>query len=423
MGIDQNAAKMQADAKAKAVAVDAARLKAAAIASAKTTTTGGGSGGGATSSTKTGTAYLNNLAAGKNPDGSAATAGNIAWAKAQGGNAANVIKPATTVIPGGSPVINPGVVQKPGTLTPGVVNSANPAGLMGAAQLAKLYGITTDRNTIQGIYDQATNAQFALQEKQQQQINNQFYDQMFASGETAKDLVRKSNAAAVATGASRGMAAAQEMSAMLMNSKDNAAGATLNAQNSSLLGDKKTAALAQNVMNALTAAQTAGMGLAGVDMNKYAADTQYGVGALDSNSRNYTADQGLVGTNNMAAANIEAARIAGEANVKAAGVSASAYAGGSYGGGTSSSGNPAADFKNYFANGDDQSAAIVLMQMSGGSLNMPDALKQVQQMRASALLTDKQKAGGASRNTNPNAIVTPTGTYYLSAGMPGYVKP
>jgi len=244
-------------------------------------------------------------------------------------------------------------------MIPGVTPSQNPANMVGAAALAKLYGITTDRGTIEGIYNDATAKSFGVQQGQQKMVANQFMDSIFTGQQTQADIIRKSNAAAVATGASRGMQAAQEMSALLQNSQVNAAGATNVAQTGAMLNDKEQAAMAQNAVLALQAANSAGTSLAGIDAGKYAADTQYGVGALDSNARNYTADTQLKGT-------LEAANINAKGQADAARINAASYKGGSsY---NANGTNPATgsdfwtDYQNALRNKQPSQAAMILKE-------------------------------------------------------------
>jgi len=278
-------------------------------------------------------------------------------------------------------------------LVPGVTNPNNTAGMMGAAQLAKLYGITTDRGTIEDIYNKATESSFLLQQNQQKRTASQFMDAMFTSGEATKDIVRKSNAAAVATGASRGMQAAQEMTAMLQNTQQNAAGATGVAQEGALLNDKETAARAQNAVLALTAANGAGTSLAGIDMNKYAADTQFGVGALDANARNYAAEQ-------QYAATLAAAKINAEAQTKAAGINAASY--NSNGVNTATGSNVQTDFANALKNNPD-SAWMILVQAG----LFPDAKSAQDYVKNSIKETPKKKPDGTEYITK--TITLPVG--------------
>ena len=68
-----------------------------------------------------------------------------------------------------------------------------------------------DEQAILDKYNAATLAQFNLQREQNRQAENQFYNQMYNTQRTAMDTIRQSNAAAVASGASRGVQAAQEL--------------------------------------------------------------------------------------------------------------------------------------------------------------------------------------------------------------------
>ena len=73
---------------------------------------------------------------------------------------------------------------------------------------------------------------------------NKFYEQMYGTQATALDTIRKrNNAAAVATGASRGIQAANELSAILGLQETNTQTASELAQQRNLLADQEGAAL------------------------------------------------------------------------------------------------------------------------------------------------------------------------------------
>lgn len=180
------------------------------------------------------------------------------------------------------------------------------------------YGVNYDYNSIKGIFDNATKTQYQTLRDQYDQTANQFYNNQFNNQQTALDTIRKSNASAVATGASRGMQAANELSSTLGLQQQGTQEATTLAGNRSGLADKEQAAYAQNSSNALTAANTAGE-------NLYSADTQWGVGqmnyyaALESAYKQLQAAQETAaGTRYYAGATADASRYTADSNKNAA---------------------------------------------------------------------------------------------------------
>lgn len=105
----------------------------------------------------------------------------------------------------------------------------------------------------QGILDKfnsATNASYAQRRAQLERTENKFYDQMYDTQRTALDTIRQSNARAVSTGASRGMQAANELSAILGLQKQSTETATQLAQASQDLAAEESEAVLNNVLNA-----------------------------------------------------------------------------------------------------------------------------------------------------------------------------
>ena len=107
-----------------------------------------------------------------------------------------------------------------------------------------------DEQAITDKFNAATAAQFNVQREQNRQAENQFYNQMYNTQQTAMDTIRKSNAAAVSTGASRGVQAANELSAILGLEQEAVAGATELAQANRQTAQEETAAVLENVLKA-----------------------------------------------------------------------------------------------------------------------------------------------------------------------------
>ena len=107
-----------------------------------------------------------------------------------------------------------------------------------------------DEQAILDKYNAATIAQFNAQREANRQAENQFYNQMYNTQKTAMDTIRQANAAAVASGASRGVQAAQELSSLLGLQEESVASATELAQANRQTAAEETAAVLENVLNA-----------------------------------------------------------------------------------------------------------------------------------------------------------------------------
>ena len=107
-----------------------------------------------------------------------------------------------------------------------------------------------DEQAILDKFNAATTAQYNVQREQNRQAENQFYNQMYNTQQTAMDTIRKSNAAAVSTGASRGVQAANELSAILGLEQESVASATELANANRQTAQEETAAVLENVLKA-----------------------------------------------------------------------------------------------------------------------------------------------------------------------------
>ena len=107
-----------------------------------------------------------------------------------------------------------------------------------------------DEQAILDKYNAATLAQFNIQREQNRQAENAFYNQMYNTQKTAMDTIRQSNAAAVSSGASRGIQAANELSALLGLQQESVEQATELAQTNRQTAQEETAAVLENVLNA-----------------------------------------------------------------------------------------------------------------------------------------------------------------------------
>ena len=113
-----------------------------------------------------------------------------------------------------------------------------------------------DEQAIADKFNAATAAQFNVQREQNRQAENQFYNQMYNTQRTAMDTIRQSNAAAVSSGASRGVQAANELSALLGLQEQSVSSATELAQANRQTAQEETAAVLENMLNAYQQAAT-----------------------------------------------------------------------------------------------------------------------------------------------------------------------
>jgi hypothetical protein len=311
-------------------------------------------------------------------------------------------------------------------------------GPMGAEQLSALYGgIDYDQGSIKGYFDAATKAQYDQLRKEYDATANKFYGQMYGTQNTALDTIRKSNAAAVATGASRGIQAANELSAILGLEATNGATATQLATDRNALADKEAAAYATNALNAMNTSNQLKLSLGSLGSNLYATDTQFDVGLMNYYAALNQASQALAGTKyasdaNLAGtkyasdananANIAAAQIQGQYSLKAAQAANAAQAEYyKYMTSQGAGGSTATDYEKsmtfiqnqynkFMGENNPEAAAVWFGQMTGLSYN--DALKKV---KAGLKQTDLQQAakGATSSMSTPYQ--------YMYRGTPVYI--
>jgi len=197
---------------------------------------------------------------------------------------------------------------------------------MTGAEMAKNLGIDYDYQSILDKLNKATEAEYALKNKEYAMTENQFYNQMYGAQGTALDTIRKSQAQAIATGASRGLQSANELAAMLGLQQETVASATDLAQQRNMLKDKEAGAYTQNVVNATDAYNNLGLQLGAAINAKYATDIQNNVGlmeyfkGLDQNAKNlegtmYAADRNLESSKYTADRNLESSKYTADQNL------------------------------------------------------------------------------------------------------------
>lgn len=154
----------------------------------------------------------------------------------------------------------------------------NPAiarpGLRTASQLANRYGgITFNEQDILRRFNKATRDEYAALRRDYRAAETAYGRRLSEAQSAALDAIRKSNAEAIATGASRGMMAANELSAMLGIQQTGAETATELAQEAQRLSAQEQAALSDNVTRALETSNAIKQALGTLDANLYAQDT------------------------------------------------------------------------------------------------------------------------------------------------------
>lgn len=198
--------------------------------------------------------------------------------------------------------------------------------LLGGQKLAGMYGVTYDRDEIENILNDATNAAY-VQEFNEQKVNeDNFYNELASTAATQYDQARQDRGAAIMSGASAGARAANELSSMLGVSQNSADAISQLAQQRKSIQDAKATAIAQNAANALDKANAAGEALGQLDVsqqankvNQYTADSEYNAQIQQDNANMWsTAVSALMG----AKATRDSAAIAGNATKEAAALQA-----------------------------------------------------------------------------------------------------
>ena len=199
------------------------------------------------------------------------------------------------------------------------------ARLKGAAELSSLYGnIDYDEASIKKKFDTATNDAYKVKQKEYQQAENAYYDQMANQQFSTVDAIRRANAQAIASGATKGMQAANELSAVLGLQQEAATGATTLATDRQKIIDEHVAALSQNAVDALNTANEVKLKLGTLGSDIYASDVQR-LAALDAYWQGLEeAAAALEGDKAAAAAQKYAADKAAAAQVDAAKATANA---------------------------------------------------------------------------------------------------
>lgn len=127
---------------------------------------------------------------------------------------------------------------------------------------------------LQSKFDAITRAEYDRQRTDLQTATNQYYNQLYNTQNTAMDTIRQANAQAVATGASRGVQAANELSAILGLQSESATGAAELANQATTLAQDETTAMLENMLNAETQAAEQNQALANILLQSGSVDVE-----------------------------------------------------------------------------------------------------------------------------------------------------
>lgn len=199
--------------------------------------------------------------------------------------------------------------------------------------LGQIYDLDYDRDKIEQVFNQATDAQYALTKKENQIAQNQYANNMFANQQSAVEALRQQRNEQISSGMARGLNAAQEQGTILGLQQDATAGALELANQQQLATDEVAAAYAQNAISALQEANSVKQAMASIAAQLYEADMLGYTGELstmaqmDANaSDRYGSELGYEGTKYAADMNynaaVEAAKIQANAQTAAARIAA-----------------------------------------------------------------------------------------------------
>lgn len=135
------------------------------------------------------------------------------------------------------------------------------------------YALSTDAQSIKSMYDQATAAAQAVEERGIANAEAAWQRNLAGTQATALDTIRKNNASAIATGASKGMQAANELSAILGLQDTTVEESTALAQQRLDLADVYAAEYAKNAITAQETANANKQAMMNAAMQQYGYDT------------------------------------------------------------------------------------------------------------------------------------------------------
>lgn len=244
-------------------------------------------------------------------------------------------------------------------------------------ELGDKYDIQYNQDYIWDLLDKATTAEYNRKRQEFAATENKFYNELYDTQASALDTIRANNSAAVATGATKGMAAAQQLAAILGLEQASVESATDLANQRNELAAKEAEAYAKNANTALETSNTLKQAIAEAALNKYGYDTQGYVGALEYNAALQSVLGEIIQSQNAASAtmynadrNLAGTQYAADTNGKYSG---SRYSGGSGSGSKSGSGSGSksgsgsgSGSKKNYNNGGQDTGTIKAMQRALG---------------------------------------------------------
>lgn len=200
---------------------------------------------------------------------------------------------------------------------------------LGGVGLGDLFELDYDRNEIEKIFNQGTDAAYAVKQKENQIAQNQYANNQFANQQSAVEALRQQRNSQIASGMARGLNAAQEQGTILGIQQEGAAGALELANERQIMADEIAAEYAKNVISAMQESNAVKQAMANVSSALYEADMLGYTGELsaaaqmDANaSTRYAADRDYEGSLAQAAATRAAAKTNADATIEAARIAA-----------------------------------------------------------------------------------------------------
>jgi hypothetical protein len=187
-----------------------------------------------------------------------------------------------------------------------LMDVTNPV-LKSAQELANLYGFDYNQQNIYDTYKKSLDAGYAARYNQQAQTDATYYDNAAVAQNTLTDTLRQQQSQAILSGASKGMQAANALSAVLGTSQQFAANATQLAKDREQIGKEYATDYTNMGVKALDTYNALGNQLADISKNLYSSDTSRYVGQLDYNSAVNTANAQMAAQSMAAKAQYESA--------------------------------------------------------------------------------------------------------------------
>ena len=158
------------------------------------------------------------------------------------------------------------------------------AALADGQSLAELYGIDYNRDNIEQIFQDATDAEHKANLAEYNRTMRQYYDKLGSTQNSLIDTLRQQRAASIRNGANAGMQNATELSEILGLTQAVSPDALALAQDRNALIEAYNAQRAQNVHDALEYSDQLKQALAALASEKYGYDAQQYVGELSHNA-------------------------------------------------------------------------------------------------------------------------------------------